>query len=331
MIGDTTHSSPVILRAVAGAGIAATVDECLRFCGLDAAVPRHAKVIVKPNLCTALPDRVRPANTSPEVLAAVCEAVLGRTGDIRVVEADNLRQTADDAFAATGYREIRTRLGIQLVNLSREPTVPLPGPGGRVLQLPRILLECDALITVPVLKTHALTYFTGALKNQWGCVPQYDRILLHKDLDELLVFLQRVLRPRIALMDGIVAMDGRGPVNGTPRPLGILLAGRDLVALDATAMRLTGLEPRSARHVLLAAERGLGNFEERHIAVDGEWARHATVFKPAVKDAAITAMNYMSRYSWFVKYALERDSVFYPVRAVVQALRQAGLIQGASR
>src|SRR5438105_8856215 len=98
--------------------------------------------------------------------------------------------------------------------------------------MPSVLLEADVFITLPVLKTHSLTYFTGALKNQWGCVPHYNRILLHKWLDPLLVSLQSLLRPELAIMDGIVGMEGRGPVNGKPRRLDLALASRDAVALD---------------------------------------------------------------------------------------------------
>jgi uncharacterized protein (DUF362 family) len=191
-----------------------------------------------------------------------------------------------------------------------------------------VLLEADVFITLPVLKTHSLTYFTGALKNQWGCVAQYNRILLHKWLNPMLVSLQALLRPALAIMDGIVGMEGRGPVNGKPRRLGVALASRDAVALDATAMRLVGLDPERAVHVMMAAREGLGRFDVADIEVDGEWEKYSTHFEPAVLDWAQAAMNYMSRYRWFVKLALENDSVFGPGRALVQFLRRVGVVQG---
>jgi uncharacterized protein (DUF362 family) len=200
-------------------------------------------------------------------------------------------------------------------------------PAGKI-ELPVVLLEADVFITLPVLKTHALTYFTGALKNQWGCLPQYDRILVHKYLDPLLATLHRVLRPKLAVMDGIIGMEGRGPSNGKPRRLDVVLASRDSVALDATAMRLVGLEPQRSRHVVLTAERGLGQFAAGDIEVDGDWERHKTQFEPAVLDKAIAAMNYMTRYPWFVKHMLERNTVFYPFRALVQVLRRVGIVEG---
>jgi len=184
--------------------------------------------------------------------------------------------------------------------------------------------------SLPVLKTHALTYFTGAIKNQWGCLPQYNRILMHMHLDPLLATLHRVLNPRLAIMDGIIAMEGRGPANGKPRRMDVVLGSRDSVALDATAMRLIGLAPARSRHVVLTAEAGLGRIEERDIQVNGDFAGHATEFEPAVLDKAIAAMNYMSRYRWFVKYMLERDAVFYPIRSMVGMLRRAGVVAGGA-
>ena len=153
---------------------------------------------------------------------------------------------------------------------------------------------------------------------------------MHKHLDPLLASLHRILSPRLAIMDGIIGMEGRGPANGKPRRLDVILASRDSVALDATGMRLIGLEPSRSRHVVLTAKTGLGRIEAGDIHVDGDFAGHATHFEPAVLDKAIEAMNYMSRYPWFVKYMLERDSVFYPIRALVGVLRRAGVVAGGA-
>jgi hypothetical protein len=131
-------------------------------------------------------------------------------------------------------------------------------------------------------------------------------------------------------MDGILCMEGRGPTNGKPRRLDVLLASRDLLALDATAVRMVGLDPQRARHLVIAAQRGLGAFQPEDIEVDGDWEGHRTQFEPAVLDWAVAAMNYMTRYRPFVRYALERDTVFYPVRALVQFLRKVGIVEGGA-
>jgi uncharacterized protein (DUF362 family) len=291
-------------------------------------VPAGARVVLKPNLCASVSEKVLGTNTHAEITEAVCRVLLERTKNIVIGESDHLRQKADRGFDLSGYPPMAARLGVDLVNFSEVPWRPVRCEPAGEIALPAILLDADVFITLPVLKTHALTYFTGALKNQWGCLPQYNRILWHKYLDEMLVSLHQLLKPRFVLMDAIVGMEGRGPTNGKPRKLDVLLASQDAVALDATAMRLVGLDPARARHIGMAGEAGLGHTVPERIDVDGDWDRHRTQFEPAVLDRAVALMNYMSRYSWFVRHFLERDYVFYPVRAVVQLLRRIGVVEG---
>src|SRR5260370_7225505 len=183
------------------------------------------------------------SNTDLALTAAVCEVLLTRTKRIYIGEADHLRRTADQSFEMTGYARLARELGIQCVNFSQVPRVKVPCEPIGEIEMPRLLVEADAFITLPVLKTHALTYFTGSLKNQWGCVPQHNRILLHKHIDALLASLQRMLRPKLSIMDAIVAMEGRGPVNGDPRRLNLVLAGQEAVAVDWTPMLRAGFNP----------------------------------------------------------------------------------------
>ncbi len=318
--------SKVILRGVSEASLVARVRECMELCDWTSFVPRGGTVVLKPNLCTIVPEQMEKSNTDLRITTAVCEVLLERTNRIYIGEADHLRRTADQAFEHTGHAEMAQRLGIQVANFTKLPTVAVPCEPIGKLELPRIIMEADAFITLPVLKTHALTYFTGALKNQWGCVPQHNRILLHRVIDQLLASLQKAFHPKLTVMDGIVAMEGRGPVNGPARRLDLILVGQDAVAADATAMRLVGLKPERARHIVLSAEQGLGKMAADEIEVDGDWAAHATKFKPGEMDWAISSMLYMSQYPWFVKYILENDYVFKPVRSCVSALRKLGLV-----
>jgi len=322
-------TSRVVLRSVAQRSVQEAVEEVMAACGWEELVRPGARVVLKPNLCMSVEAKVLGANTHAEITEAVCRVLLRRTRNVVIGEADHLRQKAERAFEASGYVEMARQLGVPLVNFSdmRWTQVECPPLGGPV-GLPAALLDADVFITLPVLKTHALTYFTGALKNQWGCMPQYDRILMHQHLDPMLAWLQSVLRPALSVMDGIVGMEGRGPTNGKPRRLDLLLGSRDAVALDASAARLVGLDPARARHIVLSAEQGLGRMAEDQIELDGPWDAHRTQFEPAVLDGAVAAMNYMSRYRWFVRHVLERDSIFYPGRKVVQALRRARLVAG---
>jgi uncharacterized protein (DUF362 family) len=316
----------VVLRSVADRPLFSVVRECMEVCEWESWVAHDAVVVLKPNLCTIVPEQMEKSNTDIALTEAVCEVLLTRTDRIYIGEADHLRRTAQQGFDVTGHTELARRLGIQVVNFTDAPRAKVACEPIGEIEMPRLLLEADAFITLPVLKTHALTYFTGSLKNQWGCVPQHNRILLHQVIDQLLASLQRILQPRLSIMDAIVGMEGRGPVNGEPRRLNLVLAGRDAVAVDATAMRLVGLEPSRARHIAIAAEQGLGRIRSEEIEIDGNWQEHATRFKPAEMDWAIAAMLHMSQYPWFVKYILEKNYVFYPIRSFVQVLRRLGIV-----
>ena len=165
----------------------------MEFCEWRRWVPRNGTVVLKPNLCTAIADQIDSSNTKLAVTAAVCEVLLEQTNRISVVEADHIRQTTELVYAATGYTELEKKYGVSLLNLSKMPTVNWKCEPIGEIALPRLLMECDAFISIPVLKTHALTYFTGVLKNQWGCVPgALDRIQHHWCDHEMLSSLHRL-------------------------------------------------------------------------------------------------------------------------------------------
>jgi uncharacterized protein (DUF362 family) len=284
-------------------------------------IPAGANVAVKPNLCTERPEQAATANTSPAVLRAVCQVLLERTPRVTVVESDGARYSAEAAFENNGVYRLAAELGVKVVNLSRDELLEVPDPRMKGFGLARTWLEAEAFVTLPVLKTHATTVFTGALKNQWGCIPRYDRILLHKYLHELVSDINKLRPVTLALMDGLVGMQGRGPINGYPIDLNVLLASRDPVALDATAMRLIGLNPYASKHVVHAHRIGLGHVAGREVAVDGPFAELQTTVEPAAEDWAIRAMNVLSKSSFLTRHLLLNDGVFYPVRRAVMVLR----------
>jgi uncharacterized protein (DUF362 family) len=319
--------STVFVRGVSDSTLKEAVRDCLIRCRWESWVGRDSVVVIKPNLCTAVREKVKGCNTDVALMEVLCEALLTRTSRIYIGESGHLRQNPWQAFAASGYDEMARRLGVELVNFSESPTVMARcAPAGEIA-MPRLLLEADAYINVPVLKTHALTYFTGALKNQWGCVPDcHDRLRFHRQINEMLPSLQQMLRPKMVLMDAIVGMEGRGPVNGVPRRLDGLLASEDAVAIDATAMRLVGLEPRKSRHVVRAAERGYGRIAAGDISVEGDFDRLKTTFAPPPRDIANRAMFYVSQYRWFVDHVLANDRLYYPIRNFVFFLRKLGFV-----
>lgn len=314
--------SAVFLRRAERTNPLPAVRELMDQCGWVDLVPAGGSVVIKPNLCTERADMIHCANTSLSVLKAVCQVIRERTNRITIVESDGARYPAEAAFENTGVYKMAAELRCKVLNLSKDTLLDVPDARMAGFGMSKTWLEADCFITLPVLKTHATTVFTGALKNQWGCIPRFDRILLHKHLHELIVEVNRLRPVSLALMDGLVGMQGRGPINGYPIDLNVLLASRDPVALDATGMRLIGLEPSTSQHVMHAEKIGLGTASESNITVDGPFAEVATKADPAVEDWAIKLMNRVSRSPFLTRNLLLNDGLFYPIRRAVNALRK---------
>lgn len=314
--------TPVYLRRAHRADVLPTVRELMDRCGWRDLVPVGGSVVVKPNLCTDRPEMIPCANTSLSVLRAVCTVLRERTDRVTVVESDGARYPAEAAFENTGVYRMAAEVGCAVLNLSKDELVDVPDARMAGFGMSRTWLAADCFITLPVLKTHATTVFTGALKNQWGCIPRFDRILLHRHLHELIVEVNRLRPVTLALMDGLVGMQGRGPINGYPIDLNVLLAARDPVALDATAMRLIGLEPLTSAHVVHAQRIGLGTLRTDDVTVDGPFAEVATRAEPAVEDWAIRLMNRVARSPFLTRHLLLNDGIFFPIRRAVNALRR---------
>ena len=316
------ENSRVILRTLRNANFYDIVVDILEFCNWTKIIQNNSNVFIKPNLCTERKDQIKYSNTTIELIASVCKILKTRTDNITICESDGMRYKAEQAFENTGVYEMASRFGIKTINLSNDELVEVTHPLLKGWGFSKSYLDADVFISLPVLKTHATTVFTGTLKNQWGCIPRYDRILLHKYLHELIAEINIIKKPDISIMDGIVGMQGRGPINGYPINLGILLGSCDPVALDATSMRLMGLDPYESKHIVLAAEKGLGEIDPGKIIVDGDFDSFKTKIEPAEMDWAIKLLNLLSKSKFITKNLILNDSIFYPVRRIVVILRQ---------
>lgn len=242
--------------------------------GLENFVPRGAKVFVKVNLLPPPSPPERGIITHPVFAEAVISLLKELTPHIIV--GDDVHEAR--SFEVGGYREVCQRLGVELLNLRERgfEEVSLNGGVLKRVYIAKAVREAEVIVNLPKLKTHALTTFTGAIKNFYGVIPTGLRTALHgehpspAEFAEVLVDIFSVVRPALTVMDGIVAMEGAGPANGTPRPLGLILAGADAVAVDAVAQAIIGLDPLRVWTTHHAHRRGLGVGDLREIAILGE-------------------------------------------------------------
>ncbi len=215
-------------------------------------------IALKPNLGW---DKLIPGSISaPWVVEAVIETIKDYVGKIFMVESDQVVVKADQALALSRLDKVCQRHQITWVNMSRGKFIDVDNPERLVLKhvrIPEILTKTE-LITLPLLKTHNKTTITGALKNQWGCLDTI-RHNYHLVIPQALVDINSIVRPKFAVMDGTVALEGNGPKSGIPREMNVLLASANLAGMDGVAAQLMGFNPQSIEHIVLCAQHGLGS------------------------------------------------------------------------
>lgn len=248
-------------------------------------------VLLKPNLVDFAPDR--PINTDPRFLAALIDLLKARGArEIVVGEGPGNRRDIDTVLGETGLSEMLAARRTRFVDLNTDDlarvaarTLELP-EASRIadLWLPVCVQQAEVVISVAKLKTHHWTGVTLSLKNLFGVVPGsrygWPKNLLHwNGIDRTVLELYQTVQPAFGLVDGILGMEGDGPLDGTPREAGRILAGADLVALDATAARTMGVRPETVLYLSAAEELGLGRARESRIEVRGDpLDRHLTRF-----------------------------------------------------
>lgn len=272
------------------------VRRCLEAAEWTRAIPAGSTVALKVNLGW---DLFIPGSiTSPMVVEALILEIRGHVGKIYMVEADQVLEDIETAFRLSGMDAVCRRTGVEWINMSRG--------GGEVVRVaenavlpeitvPRVLRD-SLLVTVPVMKTHAKTRITGALKNQWGCLPKM-RHEYHLVLDDALADLNFVMRPVLALMDATVGLEGNGPKSGRPRFTDRILCSRDPVALDTIQAISMGIDPATVRHLATCAARGIGTNDRRCIDVRGPSPEEDGVRYEPAKHNAVSLVETLLRRS----------------------------------
>jgi uncharacterized protein (DUF362 family) len=179
----------------------------------------------------------------------------------------------------SGLGEVLRRHGVPFVDLNHDEPVKTLNLGRLTkldhLYLTRTVTSADVFVSLPKLKTHHWAGVTLSLKNMFGCIPGsiygWPKNVLHwAGIHESIVDINSTLPvPRFAIVDGIVGMEGNGPIQGEARHCGALVFGTDPVAVDSTAARLMTIDPRRVRY-LAEAGRFLGNLAEERIDQLGE-------------------------------------------------------------
>ncbi|MBQ3157169.1 MAG: DUF362 domain-containing protein [Clostridia bacterium] len=256
------------------------VDEAVRqgmalLGGIEQFVRPEEKILLKPNLLArALPQKA--ITTHPAVFSAVCR-LLRDAGCQHLSYGDspgNPTTTPDRAAEVCGISEAAAQYGLDRADFASGSIVTFPeGKTAKSFYLCKGVQEADALISVCKMKTHALERITGAVKNQYGCITGVNKATGHaaypnsEIFADMLADLNLCIRPRLYIMDGVIAMEGNGPSSGTPTAMNVLLFSADPVALDAVFSALIHLDPAEVPTCVSGAKSGLGVMDEESIDV----------------------------------------------------------------
>lgn len=244
------------------------VREVMELANWQERIDLSRPVLLKPNLGWDI--FVPGAVTSPAVVEGVIQVLRPHVKDLRMVEADQVLVRCEKALRKSKVGRLCRKYDIPFINLSHEPIVTIATKGTVFpeIKIPQILTE-GSLITIPVMKTHDKTTVTGALKNQWGCLPK-TRHMYHLVLDQAITEINAALRPQFAVMDATISLDGNGPKSGEPRVTDLVLASGDLVAIDCIQAQLMGFDVAKIGHLHCAAAAGLGCDDLAGITLAGD-------------------------------------------------------------
>ncbi|GJQ57677.1 MAG: hypothetical protein SCALA701_04780 [Candidatus Scalindua sp.] len=264
------------------------------------------KVLLKVNLLSASLGPERAVNTHPSVIRALVDILQSEYGcEVYIGDSCGSLRTGStyQAFRVTQIDKIAEETGAKIVNFDKDETLDIINERSafvKSFKIAKTIKTVDVIISVPKLKTHGLTRYTGAIKNMFGAIPANGKKNVHllapkaKLMAKALVDVFEMVQPHITIMDGVIGMEGNGPNAGDPRKVGVIIASYDCVALDAVASSIIGFNPMMVPIIKYAYERGLGTADLNAINVVGE--KIDAVAVPDFKKPSSSAQDFASKY-----------------------------------
>lgn len=269
-----------IVKCDSYADVQNAIDNALELIGgIEKFVKKGDNVVIKPNLVSKKkPDEA--VTTHPDFLHAVIVAVEKAGGNVTVAESSG--GPYNQAVLKGLYSVCQIDKAIEgtnaKLNFDTSFTEVVYSEGVTIKKFPIInpILEADVIISLPKLKTHAMTSYTGAVKNLFGTIPGTYKADYHFRLDDrsafcsMLVDLCECVKPTLSIMDGVWGMEGDGPTAGENRHIGLVLASANSYALDMAACHIIDYKPHEVDTVKYSVERGLCPKSVDKILIAGE-------------------------------------------------------------
>jgi len=277
-----------------------SISEILKQAVKDAGLRGKRRIFVKPNL--SHPEYVLGVVTSPTLTYELVSLLRDEAEEVVVGESDGFNYPCRLAFEKTGMEVAVKKAGGTVVNLSEDKVVEVKFQSNGALKklfLPKTLLDADAVVDLPLMKTHEFMMYSGAIKNLFGCVPSNRRIYLHPYLPEVLYRLYSVLEPQLTVMDARVGIEGNGPTKGKPVKMGLILTSNCALATDIIAAKIMGLNWKETYLNYIAQKTGL---QEDAINVQGlRVSDVARKFEPPKIDLVVKAQMKIYKHEFLTK------------------------------
>jgi uncharacterized protein (DUF362 family) len=270
------NKSTVSIVKVKNNQIGAAVNKALELSKCMKKIKKESTVVLKPNLITDNPDYIsRGANTSSDVIISILKILQEKEATVYIGESEVGTHVQGRRLEKTwkymNLYEIADKYNATLLNFTRDEkiTVDVNGLFFKQLEISKIAHDCDLIINLPKIKTHKYAKLTCAMKNMFGAIPEPRRVIYHKKLDAAIADINKVFNDKIInVVDGIIGMEGDGPLYGSPVKLNLVLASDDQISLDTVVCKIIGQDHNEIDYIINGSHLKLGNIEE--IMIVGE-------------------------------------------------------------
>jgi len=255
-----------VLRA--GDSVEATVQKSIEMLGGMKDVQKNDLVVIKPNVC--FPKNLENmVTTDLRVLETVIHVAKQKAENVLVVESDSHSGTAEKRAIGAGVMDVVQKCDAEFLNLSRDE-VEEHKVADLTIQIPKTVLRADYFINLPKVKTNSFVQISVAMKNMFGIIASKRKSQFHSRLSDVLVYLNQAVRQNLIIADGVVAMEGLGPIHGRPVNLGLIISGKNPFTVDAACCHIMGFNPYSIEALWKAHQQGMGEIDAQKICFLGE-------------------------------------------------------------
>ncbi len=226
------------------------VEKAVSLIKFDFSKYKGKNILIKPNVVGCFPKKQIACTTNPSLVEAICK--ISKKNNCKIFIGDSPFTNPEASFKASGIEKVAKKYG-KLVIFEQDKLVNIKDEKAKVLKkfpISKILKNADLVINIPKLKTHALTKYTGAVKNLYGIIPGGLKQRTHlkakgdKKFSNILVDIYQNIKPGLTIMDSVIGMEGEGPTSGELIKTKLILACKNGIALDIGACQIMGMNPR---------------------------------------------------------------------------------------